>query len=252
MGFEVGEDVFDRGTLFYPIPLASAYPLTVCYSPANPLNTPSPDLIRDEVDRITKSSSFRNSKRLREFLGHVVEETMAGRGEDLKAYNIGLEVFQRSAEFDAEKDGIVRVTAQRVRSALERYYLTEGRSRPIQIALPKGRYKAAFIAANHDPPSLGASLAIVPFENLSGDPSLNYIAGGLTEELLIRLGSCEDLEVVSRNAVSGIEASASAPRIGSTLDVAFVLRGSFRTDSSGYRIALELSETERGRQVWSK
>ena len=82
--------------------------------------------------------------RARRFLRYVVEETLAGRADRIKAYAIGTEVFERNADFDAQSDPVVRIEAGRLRRALERYYLSEGRSDPIVITIPKGAYVPHF------------------------------------------------------------------------------------------------------------
>jgi len=51
--------------------------------------------IREQLDRILKSGPFHQSQRRQRFLEYLVNETLAGRGERLKGYNIALEVFDR-------------------------------------------------------------------------------------------------------------------------------------------------------------
>ncbi|MDJ0740542.1 MAG: AAA family ATPase, partial [Gammaproteobacteria bacterium] len=73
-------------------------------------------------------------------LRHVVEETLAGRQDYLREYNLGLEVFERSASFDPQTSPIVRVQASKLRRTLALYYSEEGRDDPLRIDLPKGCY----------------------------------------------------------------------------------------------------------------
>ncbi|MDQ6437210.1 hypothetical protein RB623_24415 [Mesorhizobium sp. LHD-90] len=91
-----------------------------------------------------KSADFDATARGRRFLGHVVEETLSGRGGRIKAYSIAVEVFGRDASFDPQTDPIVRIEAGHLRRSLERYYLTAGRSDPILITIPKGAYVPTF------------------------------------------------------------------------------------------------------------
>ena len=56
--------------------------------------------IREQLDRIIKSGSFMQSRRRQRFLQFIVNETVAGRGERLKGYNLALEVFDRPETFD--------------------------------------------------------------------------------------------------------------------------------------------------------
>ncbi len=96
--------------------------------------------IRGQLDRIIKSAPFLQSQRRQRFLKFVVDETLAGRSERLKGYNIALEVFDRPETFDPVVDPIVRIEAARLREKLREYYETEGQSDPIRIEMPKGSY----------------------------------------------------------------------------------------------------------------
>jgi TolB-like protein len=96
--------------------------------------------IREELDRILHSGPFHQSRRRQRFLEYIVNETLAGRGERLKGYNIALEVFERPETFDPAIDPLVRIEAARLREKLREYYGTDGQADPIRIELPKGTY----------------------------------------------------------------------------------------------------------------
>jgi len=96
--------------------------------------------IRDQVARIVNSPAFQQSRRRQRFLEYIVNETLAGRGEKLKGYNVALAVFDRPSTFDAAVDPIVRIEAARLREKLREYYDTDGQCDPIRIELPKGGY----------------------------------------------------------------------------------------------------------------
>ena len=96
--------------------------------------------IREQLDRILKSGPFHQSRRRQRFLEYIVNETLAGRGERLKGYNIAQEVFDRSEAFDPDVDPIVRIEAARLRDKLREYYEAHGQSDLIRIDLPKGAY----------------------------------------------------------------------------------------------------------------
>jgi len=97
-------------------------------------------IIREELDRILKSGPFHPSRRRQRFLEYIVNETLAGRGERLKGYNIALEVFDRPETFDPAIDPLVRIEAARLREKLREYYDTDGQADPVRIELPKGAY----------------------------------------------------------------------------------------------------------------
>ena len=94
--------------------------------------------IRAELERVVASPQFEASERNRRFLVYVIEETLAGRAGRIKAYNIATDVFGRDANFDPQLDPVVRMEARRLRRSLEGFYLTEGKSSPLRIAMPKG------------------------------------------------------------------------------------------------------------------
>ncbi len=104
----------------------------------------APAGVRAQLARILASPAFDASERNRRFLEHVVEETLAGRGERIKAYGVAIEVFGRDESFDAQSDPIVRIEASRLRRSLERYYLLDGQDDPVRIEIPKGGYAAVF------------------------------------------------------------------------------------------------------------
>ena len=99
---------------------------------------------RDALKRILESAEFASSKRAREFLCFIVEETLAGRGDRLKAFAIAREVYGRDETFDPRIDTIVRVEAGRLRSRLATYYETAGCGDPIRIGMPRGGYAPTF------------------------------------------------------------------------------------------------------------
>ncbi|TPJ21729.1 hypothetical protein FJ418_31685 [Mesorhizobium sp. B2-8-3] len=99
---------------------------------------------RAQLASILSSADFQATDRERRFLSYVVDETLAGRSDRIKAYSIAVEVFDRDPSFDPQTDPIVRITASHLRRSLERYYLTAGLADPILISLPKGGYVAAF------------------------------------------------------------------------------------------------------------
>ncbi|RFC00355.1 hypothetical protein B5K08_00300 [Rhizobium leguminosarum bv. trifolii] len=96
--------------------------------------------VRAQLDRMLASPEFLAPERGRHFLQYIVEETLEGRGEQLKAFTIAQAVFGRDDSFDAQNDPVVRIEAGRIRRALERYYLICGSGDPIRITIPKGGY----------------------------------------------------------------------------------------------------------------
>src|SRR6187399_1157849 len=94
--------------------------------------------IRDQVNRVLSSAQLSNSNILSGLLHFIVNETLAGRSNELKEYNIGIQALKREANFNPQLDSIVRIHAGRLRRALNEYYHEEGVKDPITIQVPKG------------------------------------------------------------------------------------------------------------------
>ena len=74
---------------------------------------PSASEARAALERILASRCFQQAGRASDFLRFVVDQTLAGGGQRLKGYTIGVEVFGRPVDFDAQSDALVRVEARR-------------------------------------------------------------------------------------------------------------------------------------------
>jgi TolB-like protein/DNA-binding winged helix-turn-helix (wHTH) protein/Tfp pilus assembly protein PilF len=98
-------------------------------------------------------------------------------------------------------------------------------------------------------------LAVLPFENLTGDPGQEYISDGMTEELIAQLGGMDPsrLGVIARqSAMQFKKTTKRAAQIGSDLGVSHLLAGSVRSAGSRIRIAVQLIDTERESQLWAE
>src|SRR5689334_18225129 len=73
------------------------------------------EAVRDALRRILNSLDFEVTERNRQFLSYVVEEALAGRSEQIKAYTIAVDVFERDESFDAVSDPMIRIQASRLR-----------------------------------------------------------------------------------------------------------------------------------------
>ena len=71
------------------------------------------------------------------FLRFVADETVAGRGGDLKEYVVGLRVFDKPESFNPAVDPTVRGEAAKLLAKLARYYELEGQHEPVVVEIPK-------------------------------------------------------------------------------------------------------------------
>jgi Tol biopolymer transport system component len=102
------------------------------------------EIVRAQLAKICASTRFVNSHRLTQFLRLVVEESLAGRGDQIKEYSIGVEVYNRPSGYDPRVDATVRVEASKLRKRLSEYYSGEGQGDAILITIPKGHYAPVF------------------------------------------------------------------------------------------------------------
>jgi hypothetical protein len=100
------------------------------------------------MDRILNSRHFRNSKRYPALLEYLVRETLAGNSDSLKERLLGIAVFHRPADYDANADPVVRVTAAEIRKRIAQFYQDEGQAEEIRIDLHPGSYVPEFYPVN--------------------------------------------------------------------------------------------------------
>lgn len=97
------------------------------------------------------------------------------------------------------------------------------------------------------------SIAVLPFENLSGQAKDEYLGRGLAEDILHRLAMIKGLHVASRTAAFALDTSnLDIPTIGQRLGVKSLLEGSVRKDGNRLRIVAQLIDTESGYHIWSR
>lgn len=282
-------------------------------------NVPSDEEVRQELSTLLGRGDFHASERNRRFLTYIVEETLQGRADRIKAYSIAIAAFDRSDDFDPLTDPIVRIEASRLRRSLEHYYLTAGKSDPIRIDMPRGSYVATFRYAEPTPAdeapqapappeaepqqparthapaanppvkrgprpwiwaavtalltvvatqaatyawqrhenakvatvARGPSLVVLPFQSVGAQGSLDFIARGLTFEIINSLTRFSDLFVFGPETSFGIgdpDARATTLR---ALGPDYVLYGSVYSTDATVRVSAILADARTNRSVWS-
>ena len=97
------------------------------------------------------------------------------------------------------------------------------------------------------------SLAVLPLRNLSGDPSQEYLAEGITEALIGRLSNIHDLRVISHTSVMRFkEPQLSIPEIARTLGVDAVVEGSVIKEGDRIRVTAQLIRGATDQHFWSQ
>src|SRR5687767_2799565 len=95
-----------------------------------------------------------------------------------------------------------------------------------------------------------ATVAIAPFENLSGDPAQDYFARGFVEDVATELARFGTLEVLHPRAV-GASLWTRGGDLDRRLPADHIVHGSVRQTGDGVRVTVQLVETASGRQVWA-
>jgi hypothetical protein len=124
-----------------------------------PTPVPSPVAVREQLERLLTHSLFSKSERYPALLTYVVDQTLRGNGPELKERSIGIEVFKKSPDYDANAEPVVRQAAGEVRKRLTQYYYDSAHDGELVIELPIGSYVPVF--HSHEPANLPAEL-IVP------------------------------------------------------------------------------------------
>ena len=97
------------------------------------------------------------------------------------------------------------------------------------------------------------SIAVLPFQNMSGDPEQEYFADGLTEEITTALSRSRDFFVIARNSSFSYKGkSPDIRQVGRELGVRYVLEGSVRKAGDRLRITAQLIHTATGNHHWAE
>ncbi len=123
------------------------------------------------------------------------------------------------------------------------------------LVLGASGYSLWLESSRSTPSTTRSMLAVLPFENLTGDPDQEYISDGMTEELIAQLGRMDPsrLGVIARqSAMQFKKTTKRAAQIGSDLGVSHLLAGSLRRTGSRIRIAVQLIDTESESQLWAE
>jgi TolB-like protein/DNA-binding winged helix-turn-helix (wHTH) protein/Tfp pilus assembly protein PilF len=134
---------------------------------------------------------------------------------------------------------------------------------PIGLTVLIGAIVAAALIAGYfvwrspkpGPSRTKVMIAVLPFENLSGDPEQDYFSDGMTEEMIARLGRLQPqtLGVIARtSAMTYKGANKDVSRIGRELGVGFVVEGSVRREQERVRITAQLIQVSDQTHLWSE
>ena len=102
-------------------------------------------------------------------------------------------------------------------------------------------------------PVTNKSIAILPFDNLSGDPDNAYFTEGIQEEILTRMAKIADLKVISRTSTQRFKSSPdNLPQIAKQLGVANILEGSVQKSAGQVRVSVQLINAATDAHLWAE
>ena len=97
------------------------------------------------------------------------------------------------------------------------------------------------------------SIAVLPFQNMSGDPEQEYFTDGITEDIITELSRFHSLFVIARNSSFSYKGkSPDIRQVGRELGVRYVLEGSIRKSSNRIRVTGQLIDTLTGNHIWAE
>ena len=123
--------------------------------------------------------------------------------------------------------------------------------RPVQVFVIGGAKVSS--QTTHLPLPDKPSIAVLPFQNMSGDPEQEYFVDGLVEDIITALSRFKSLFVIARNSSLAYKGKSPDMRqVGRELGVRYVMEGSVRKAGSRLRITGQLIEADTGTHVWSE
>lgn len=121
------------------------------------------------------------------------------------------------------------------------------------LVLTLGPHPLAMRMLHRNTPPAITSLAVIPLDNLSGDPNQEYFADGMTDELTTMLARDSTLRIVSRtSAMQFKDARRSLPEIARALNVDAILEGSISRSSNQVHMTLQLIRADTDTHIWAE
>ena len=155
------------------------------------------------------------------------------------------------------EEGNIHVHVSALRKTLDEHgdghsYVVTVPSRGYRLAGLAGSPEAAPSAAQGLPLPDKPSIAVLPFQNLSGDPDQEYFADGMVEDITTALSKLRWFFVIARNSAFTYKGrTVDVKTIGRELGVRYVLEGSVRRGGTRLRVTVQLIDAQMGNHVWT-
>jgi TolB-like protein/predicted Ser/Thr protein kinase len=105
---------------------------------------------------------------------------------------------------------------------------------------------------NREPAPPADGIAVLPFENLSGDNENTFLADGIQDDILTKLAKIADLKVISRTSVMQYRGERNIRKIGNALRVSHLLEGSLRREGQQLHLNAQLIDARNDQHVWAE
>ncbi|MBV9532283.1 MAG: tetratricopeptide repeat protein [Bradyrhizobium sp.] len=204
--------------------------------------------VRCAVEIQESIASGRSSLKLR--IGINLGEVIVGADGDL--FGDGINIAVR-LEGIADPGGILisEKVCNEVEGKLDVGFEDRGEQQLKNISKPVHAYAVEGLSAAPPLPDK-PSIAVLPFENMSGDPAHEYFADGMVEEIITALSRFKSLFVIARNSSFTFKGhGVDVKEVGRRLGVRYVLEGSVRKASGKVRIAGQLIDATTGAHTWA-
>jgi len=169
-------------------------------------------------------------------------EGLCGPGE---VYVAGTVYDQAEGKLAAVFEDLGTRTVKNITKPVRTYC---ARVRPHAEAMPPTKVTVATPPLSDKP-----SIAVLPFDNMSGDPNQEYFSDGITEDLITELSRYREVFVIARDSTFQFKGgSKNVNAVAAELGVRYVLQGSVRKAGERVRITAQLVVAESGRHIWAE
>jgi len=214
---------------------------------------PPDEQIELELNRIIGSPTFARAARQRALLQYLIAARRTPGLTRVKESAIALDVFERdAAKYDSATDGIVRVSINRLREMLDRYYESDGAECTLRFEIALGSYLPVLRRATPRTLPPMPRIAVLPLANFTGEPNNEALCDGLTEDIIDALTRVPDIRVIARTSSFRFKGQSRDIReIAKALQVDALLEGSVQQIGDRLRVTAQLILGSDGTHLWS-
>ncbi|MBB6462717.1 hypothetical protein [Flammeovirga kamogawensis] len=227
--------------------------------------------LQEQLQKITLSDEFINKPKMRRLLEYIVTEYIEGRADQLKGYNIGIDVFEQGDSFDPDQNALVRINVGRLRRLLKLYYLEDGKNDPLKIDIPKGKYIPLVTpiensidenkntsntlkpTIQYTPVEEKACVTILPFKNLSSNKDLEYFCFGFSQDLSIQLSKYDDIKIIgSTLSFDNINYDNTFIEELKAQNIRFVIQGDMKIMGAQAKLSIHMTDLSDNSHTWGE